>query len=419
MKAEIISIGDEILIGQISNTNSVWIAQQLNLIGVTVTCMTTVSDEGTAIFEALNTAKRSDLVFITGGLGPTKDDITKKIFAQFFNVPLELDQKTLEEVTAYFSVRGKVITEINKLQAMLPKGGTVIPNKNGTAPGMWMKKENTIYISMPGVPYEMKGMMTATILPKIKSENDLPFIYHKTILTQGIGESAIAEMIEKWEDSLTEKQIKLAYLPQPGIVRLRLSSIGKNKEETISKVESESKIPQEILSKYIFGFEKYGEEQPRLEKIVSELLREKKRTISLAESCTGGFIASLITGIAGASEIFKGGIVPYTNEAKHELLQVDKSIFETKGAVSKECVEQLAQNVIKKFGSDYSLAVSGIAGPSGGTAEKPVGLVWVAIANKNKVIAKEFRFGDDRQRNIVMTAIATLNMFRKLLEEGF
>jgi nicotinamide-nucleotide amidase len=416
MKAEIISIGDEILIGQINNTNSVWIAQQLNLIGVTVTYMTTVADHGAAIFDALNTAKRSDIVFITGGLGPTKDDITKKILSQFLNVPLELDQKTLVEVTNYFSVRGKVITEINKLQAMIPKGSVVIPNKNGTAPGIWMKKENTIYISMPGVPYEMKGMMIETILPKIKNENVLPFIYHKTILTQGIGESSIAEMIEKWEDSLVEKNIKLAYLPQPGIVRLRLSSIGKNKEETIANVENESKIPEKILSKYIFGFEKYGEEQPGLEKIVSELLRKKKETVSLAESCTGGYIASLITGIAGASEIFKGGIVPYSNEAKHGLLQVDKDVFVTKGAVSKDCVEQLAKNVLQKFQSDHSIAVSGIAGPSGGTAEKPVGLVWIAIANKTKVVAKEFRFGDDRQRNIVMTANAALNMLRQLLE---
>jgi len=417
MKAEILSIGDEILIGQINNTNSVWIAQELNNIGVKVVHMTTVSDEESAILESLTSAeKRADLVFITGGLGPTKDDITKKCFASFLNVPLVMDEKVLDQVSTFFSVRGKQLSELNKLQALVPKGCFVIENKNGTAPGMWMKKNKTVFVSMPGVPYEMKLMMTNIVLPKIKAENQLPFIYHKTILTQGIGESVIAEMISDWEDSLADKNIKLAYLPQPGMVRLRLSSSGK-KEEVKRSVDAESEILINKLKKFVFGIEDYGAPTPKLEEIISQLLRSKNETLSLAESCSGGFITSLITAIPGASEIFKGAIVPYNNIAKHELVNVNKEIFDTVGAVSKECVEQLARHTRELFHSDYSIAVSGIAGPGGATAEKPVGLVWVAISDENGVYSKEFRFGDDRQRNITMTSSAALHFLIKHIEK--
>lgn len=417
MKAEILSIGDEILIGQINNTNSVWIAQELNNIGVKVVHMTTVSDEESAILESLTSAeKRADLVFITGGLGPTKDDITKKCFASFLNVPLVMDEKVLDQVSTFFSVRGKQLSELNKLQALVPQGCFVVENKNGTAPGMWMKKNKTVFVSMPGVPYEMKLMMSNIVLPKIKAENQLPFIYHKTILTQGIGESVIAEMIGDWEDSLAEKKIKLAYLPQPGMVRLRLSSSGK-KEEVKRSVDAESEILINKLKKFVFGMEDYGAPTPKLEEIVSQLLRSKNETLSLAESCSGGFITSLITAIPGASEIFKGAIVPYNNIAKHELVNVNKEIFDTVGAVSKECVEQLARHTRELFHSDYSIAVSGIAGPGGATAEKPVGLVWVAISDENGVYSKEFRFGDDRQRNITMTSSAALHFLIKHIEK--
>lgn len=417
MKAEILSIGDEILIGQINNTNSVWIAQELNNIGVKVVHMTTVSDEESAILESLTSAeKRADLVFITGGLGPTKDDITKKCFASFLNVPLVMDEKVLDQVSTFFSVRGKQLSELNKLQALVPQGCFVVENKNGTAPGMWMKKNKTVFVSMPGVPYEMKLMMSNIVLPKIKAENQLPFIYHKTILTQGIGESVIAEMISDWEDSLADKNIKLAYLPQPGMVRLRLSSSGK-KEEVKRSVDAESEILINKLKKFVFGMEDYGAPTPKLEEIVSQLLRSKNETLSLAESCSGGFITSLITAIPGASEIFKGAIVPYNNIAKHELVNVNKEIFDTVGAVSKECVEQLARHTRELFHSDYSIAVSGIAGPGGATAEKPVGLVWVAISDENGVYSKEFRFGDDRQRNITMTSSAALHFLIKHIEK--
>ena len=416
MRAEILTIGDEILIGQITNTNSVWIAQQLNLAGIKVAHMASVGDEEAAIIKAFNdAAERADFVFITGGLGPTKDDITKKIFADYFNAELVLDKDVLANLDNYFTKRGRELNEINRKQALVPEGCTVIKNVNGTAPGMWMKKNNTVFISMPGVPYEMKGMMAYIILPKIKSENDLLQIYHKTILTQGIGESAIAEIVEAWEDALAVKNIRLAYLPQPGSVRLRLSSYGNNASELKQSIDAEVEKLQPLIGKYIFGYENYGEEPPSLESLVSGLLRERKQTLALAESCTGGYISSLFTALPGASEIFKGAVVPYTNLSKHELLQVDEALFTTVGSVSKEVVEQLAQNVMKKFGSDFSVSISGIAGPTGGTPEKPVGTVWVAVANKEKVLTQKFQFGDNRQRNIVMTASAAINMLRKLI----
>ncbi|MDP1801122.1 MAG: competence/damage-inducible protein A [Bacteroidota bacterium] len=416
MRAEILTIGDEILIGQITNTNSVWIAQELNLIGIKIVHMASVADDEAAIVNAFdNAAARADLVFITGGLGPTKDDITKKTFSNYFNAELVMDEKVLEYVSSFFIKRGKEVTEINRNQALIPKGCTVIHNPNGTAPGMWMKKDRTVFISMPGVPYEMKAMMTESILPKIKKENNLPHIYHKTVLTNGIGESALSEMIESWEDNLINSNIKLAYLPQPGVVRLRLSSTGLDKETLKKSIDSEIEKLNKIIDTYIFGYENYGEETPSLAEVVSQLLREKKQTLALAESCTGGYISSMFTGIAGASEIFKGAIIPYTNKAKHDLLEVDNALFDTVGAVSKECVEQLAQNALKKFGSDFALSVSGIAGPTGGTADKPVGTVWIAVASKEKTLAFKFLFGDNRQRNIIMTSNYALNTLRKFI----
>lgn len=416
MTAEILTIGDEILIGQIVNTNSVWIAQQMNLAGVRITHMASVSDDEAAIINALDAASgRAEIVLVTGGLGPTKDDITKKTFAKYLNTELEMNAEVLNDVDGFFTKRGRTLTEINRQQALVPKGCLVIRNKNGTAPGMWMQKGNTVFVSMPGVPHEMKAMITDFVLPKLKAEYKLPHIFHKSVLTQGIGESALAELIESWEDALISKNIKLAYLPQAGQVRLRLSTTGADPQLLRQNIEEEIKKLQELAGKYIFGYEAYGEETPTLEKIVSELLRERKQTLALAESCSGGYISSLVTAIPGASEIFKGAIVPYTNIAKHELLQVDEKLFTTVGSVSQECVEQLAQNVLKKFNSDYAIAVSGIAGPTGATDEKPVGTVWVAVASKNEVITHKFQFGTNRQFNIIMTANAALNMLRKTL----
>ena len=416
MKAEILTIGDEILIGQITNTNSVWIAQQLNLIGVKIVHMSSVADDEEVIISAFNNAmNRADFVFVTGGLGPTKDDITKKTFCNFFDTELVLDEIVLQQVSSFFIKRGKEISETNRQQAMVPKGCTVINNLNGTAPGMWMQKNKTIFISMPGVPYEMKAMMSETILPKIKNENNLPHIYHKTVLTNGIGESALSDLIETWENNLKSKNIKLAYLPQPGMVRLRLSTTGPFLNDLKSNIDNEIEKLKIIIEKYIFGFENYGEPSPSIAEIVSDILREKGQTLALAESCTGGYISSLFTGIPGASDIFKGAIIPYTNQAKQQLLQIDESIFNTVGAVSEECVVQLAQNVRQKFGSHFSLSVSGIAGPTGGTEDKPVGTVWIAVASEEKILAFKFLFGDNRQNNILMTSNFALNTLRKFI----
>ncbi len=416
MNAELLTIGNEILIGQIVNTNSVWMAQQLNEIGVSVVHMSSVADDRESILKAFEDAgKRADLVLITGGLGPTKDDITKTTFCDYFNAELIVNEDVLKDVTGFFSKRNREISEINKKQAEVPKGSLVIRNKNGTAPGMWMEKGKTIYISMPGVPYEMKAMVTDDIIPKIKKRFQLPFIYHKTILTQGIGESVLSELISDWEDALSSKEIGLAYLPSPGMVRLRLSGKGPNEQELKHKIESEAEKIKPLIEKYIYGYEEYGKEQPKLEEILGDLLNQNKLKLALAESCTGGYIAHLITSVAGSSAYFNGGIVPYHNEFKHSLLNVDLSVFEKHGAVSEECVVAMVKGTMITFKADVGIAVSGIAGPSGGTDEKPVGTTWIAVAYKEKIISKHFTFGDNRQRNIQMVAITAMNMLRKLI----
>ena len=416
MKAELLTIGNEILIGQIINTNAVWMAQQLNEAGINVVHMSSVADEKNAILKAFEDAgKRAELVLITGGLGPTKDDITKKTFCDYFNTELIIDKDVLADVTAFFTKRGREINEINRKQAEVPKGSNVIRNKNGTAPGMWIEKDNTIYVSMPGVPFEMKAMVTDDIIPALKKRFTLPFIYHKTILTQGIGESALAELISDWEDALAEKNIGLAYLPSPGMVRLRLSSTGRSEQDLVQKIEQEVSAILPLIGKYIYGYEEYGSEQPKMEEILGEILKRKGLKLCLAESCTGGYISHLITSVAGSSAYYNGGIIPYHNEFKQSFLKVEESVFANEGAVSKACVETMAKEVMVSFKGNASIAVSGIAGPSGATADKPVGTTWIAVALNDRVISRQFIFGDNRQRNIHMTAITAMNMLRKLI----
>lgn len=416
MKAELLTIGNEILIGQIINTNAVWMAQQLNLVGVSVVHMSSVADDKEAILKAFDDAgKRADIVLITGGLGPTKDDITKKTFSEYFDSELVIDEGVLSDVTGFFAKRNKELTEINRKQAEVPKGCKVIRNKNGTAPGMWMEKDGVIYVSMPGVPYEMQAMVSNDVIPELKKRFSLPFIYHKTILTQGIGESALADLISDWEDGLAIQSISLAYLPSPGMVRLRLSGNGKNENELKHKIETEVEKLKLIIDKFIYGYEEYGKEQPSLETIIGDLLKEHHLKLALAESCTGGYISHLITSVSGSSEYYQGGIVPYHNEFKNALLKVDHTIFEKYGAVSKDCVEAMVKETLVVFKADAGIAVSGIAGPSGGTEDKPVGTVWIAVAHHDEIVSKKFIFGDNRQRNIHMTAITGLNMLRKLI----
>ncbi|OFY87646.1 MAG: damage-inducible protein CinA [Bacteroidetes bacterium RIFCSPLOWO2_12_FULL_35_15] len=417
MQVEIITIGDEILIGQIVDTNSAYIATLLNLNGISVKQISSVSDDRQHILKALDEAKeRADIILITGGLGPTKDDITKKTLCDYFKTTMRFDEKVYEDVVNIFAQYNKEVTALNSLQAEVPAICEVIRNYNGTAPGMWFDVEGKIFVSMPGVPYEMKSMMKEQVVPKIKERFKLPKIYHKTVLTQGLGESFLSEMISDWEDSLAAVNIKLAYLPAPGMVRLRLSTKGEDEQLLIETVDKKIEELKKIISEYIYGYEIFGEEKESLEQIVGNLLRNKKQTLSTAESCTGGYISHLITSIPGSSHYYVGSVISYSYEIKETELNVSKKLLDTEGAVSKAVVEQMAKAIREKYKTDYSISASGIAGPDGGTPDKPVGTVWIAIATPEKVISEKFLFGNNRKRNIEKTANAALNMLRKELE---
>ncbi|MFC4140963.1 competence/damage-inducible protein A [Pedobacter mendelii] len=412
MLAEIITIGDEILIGQIVDTNSAWMAKQLNSIGVSVKQITSVSDDENHILQALADAeKRAEVILITGGLGPTKDDITKKTLANYFNMGFRRDEGALEMVRQIFEKYKRPLIDINMQQADVPDGCEVIVNKNGTAPCMWFEQNDKIFVSMPGVPYEMMYLMDDEILPRISSRFKLPSIIHKTILTANIGESFLAKEIEEIEDNLP-KHIKLAYLPKLGQVRLRLSAIGEYEATLKTEVEFFAK---QIISK-VQKFVVIDEDIP-LEKAILNIMKENGLTLSTAESCTGGYIAHLITQHAGCSSVYWGGAVAYAYELKESILGVKESTLTKFGAVSEETVTEMAEGAIKHFKTDYSIAVSGIAGPDGGTEDKPVGTVWIAISSKNKTIAKVFNFSNKRIQNIELSAASALMMLLNLLRE--
>ncbi len=406
MNAEIITIGDELLIGQVVDTNSAWMGQQLTFNGIRVVQKTAVSDKPENIIAALDQAKsRAEIILLTGGLGPTKDDLTKITLAKYFGMKMRLDVEVEKDIVEIFRKFGREITDTNRTQAEVPDGCEVIRNPNGTAPGMWFNFDQKIIVSMPGVPYEMKAMFTESILPKLRNQFSLPAIYHRTVMTQGIGESWLSDTLEQWEASLKGENIGLAYLPSPGIVRLRLTAYGDDKNELQKKVDRKiSELPA-IIGKYIFATEDIS-----LEKVVGKLLLERNQTLVTAESCTGGFIAHLITSIPGSSSFFLGSTVTYANEAKSSLLDIPQELINRNGAVSEDVVKAMAKNVREKLGADYSISTSGIAGPTGGTPEKPVGTIWIAVASKNGVEAKLFQFGDNRERNIIRTAQAGLMM---------
>jgi len=417
MFAEIITIGDEILIGQIVDTNSAFIGQLLNLNGISVKQITSVSDNREHIIEALNEAKsRADIILITGGLGPTKDDITKKTLCEYFNTTMRFDEDAYTDVVNLFAQYGKEVTATNRLQAEVPAICEVIRNYNGTAPCMWFDVDNKIYVSMPGVPYEMRALMKNQIVPKLKQRFSFPFIFHKTVLTQGIGESHLSDLLTDWENSLAELNIKLAYLPAPGMVRLRLSTKGNNQQNLMVNVERKIEELKLIIPEYIYGYETFGEENETLEQIIGKLLKSKKQTISTAESCTGGYISHLITKVPGSSDYYVGSVISYSYEIKETELGVSQKILDEQGAVSQPVVEQMARAIQKKYKTDYSIAASGIAGPGGGTNDKPVGTVWIALATPERVIAEKFQFGNHRERNIQKTTNAALNLLRKELE---
>ena len=409
MLAEIITIGDELLIGQTIDTNSAWIGEQLSLIGIKVHQTTSITDEESHILSALeNASKRVELIIITGGLGPTKDDITKLTLCKYFDTQLILNTPILEHLKERYAAFNVSFSKVNQDQALLPKSCTILPNTRGSASGMWFKKNEVVYISLPGVPYEMKGILTDEGFPKLKKHFSTPNVIHKTIRTIGVPESKLAELLIDWEDSLAIHKIKLAYLPSPGFVRLRLSGVdtdGKTEKIINEKLD----LLPNLIGEYI-----YGQEKETIEKVVGDLLTKQQKTLCTAESCTGGNIGKLITSIAGSSAYFNGGIISYANAVKINLLQVNEQDIINFGAVSQQVVEQMAKNARQLLNADYSISTSGIAGPTGGTEEKPVGSIWIAIASKNKVISKLYHLPyNNRERNISVASSYALNFLRK------
>lgn len=412
MLAEIITIGDEILIGQIVDTNSAWIAKQLNDIGIRIKQMTSISDEKTHILDTLKEAsERADIIIITGGLGPTKDDITKTTLAEYFGTGMRRDEATLKRVEDIFSRYKRPMLDVNIRQADVPENCTVLQNLNGTAPGMWFEHLGKVYVSMPGVPFEMMILFEEEVIPRLKSKFTLPAILHHTILTAGIGESFLAEMIAPVEDSLPS-YIKLAYLPKLGQVRLRFSAYGS--DEVVLKSETDNYVQEinKLIGEYIIT----SEDKP-LEKVILDFMEKRSLTLCLAESCTGGYLSQLITQHPGCSKVFLGAAVSYSNDLKKRMLEVSEETLRQQGAVSEETVREMALGAKKLSGSDYAVSVSGIAGPDGGTADKPVGTVWISVAGKNKTVAKCFQFGNRRAQNIERSAINALSLLFTLLKE--
>ena len=410
VNAEIITIGDELLIGQVIDTNSAWIAQQLNLIGINVGQISSISDNKQHIINALDLASlRADLIIVTGGLGPTKDDITKQTIAEYFHGRLIRNEQVFEQLTRWLAARNGKMNELNEKQAEVPETCEVIPNNHGTAPGMWFYKDNIVYVFLPGVPFEMKGIMNDSLLTRFKKEFETPAIYHKTLMLQGIAESSLALLIEDWETQLPEN-VKLAYLPSPGIIRLRLTGKGDTIENLTTIIALEVNKVMPLIQSYF-----YSEFDEPIEVTIGKVLIQNDKTISTAESCSGGKIASLITSVPGSSQYFKGSIIAYSNKIKNKILLVDAEVISKHGAVSQQVVERMAVNVRNLFETDFSVSISGIAGPDGGSEEKPVGTTWIAVASDKQVLSKKYIFADNRERNIQRASITALNDLRKLI----
>ncbi|TDE43864.1 CinA family nicotinamide mononucleotide deamidase-related protein [Flavobacterium rhamnosiphilum] len=410
MKATIVTIGDEILIGQIVDTNSGFIAKSLDKIGVEINEMISISDDKKHILDTFAALQNKvDLVIITGGLGPTKDDITKKTFCDYFEDELVVDQKVLAHVTQLIEgFYKRTITQINKDQALVPSKCTVLHNQVGTAPGMWMKKENTVFISLPGVPYEMKYLVEHEIIPKVVREYKRPYIIHKTILTYGQGESMVAERIEDWENNLPEF-IKLAYLPAPGRVRLRLSARGTDKEKLEVALAENVNSLDAIIHDIIVGFD----DDETLEVVVGKMLAKQNKTISTAESCTGGNIAAVLTSVSGSSKYFKGSVVSYATAVKIDVLGIPESLIKENSVVSREVVSAMALNIKKMMKTDYAIATTGNAGPLKGDSNAEVGAVFIALATPSEVIVEEFNFGQPREKVIDRAVIKSLELLQK------
>jgi len=411
--AELLTIGDEILYGQIVDTNAQWMSVELDKAGIKVIRKTSVGDVESEILTAFAEAEsRADIILITGGLGPTSDDLTKPLLAKYFNCEMKLHAEALEELAAFFISRGRELTETNKQQAFLPVCCVKITNPVGTAPGMWFERNGKVFMAMPGVPHEMKKMMTDHVIPRLKEKFKTPTIVHKIIRTVGIGESFLADKISTWEKALPT-HIKLAYLPGLGEVKLRLTGFGENEPKLKAEIETLSEKILPMAGDYIYG---YGEDP--LEAAIGKTLRERKLTISVAESCTGGYLSHLITSVPGSSAYFLGSMVPYDYQIKMRQLGVRPEVLEQYGAVSEPTIIEMANIVRAKFNTDIGVATSGIAGPGGATPEKPVGLVWIAYSDKHHTVTKKLQLSTERMLNIKMASIAVLNLIRLSLPKG-
>jgi len=411
MNVEILSIGDELLIGQTINTNASWLGQEFSAIGARIIKTVSISDTVEAIIGALDaTEKQTHCVIITGGLGPTKDDITKHTLCSYFNTKLEIHQPTLAKIEDYFTKRNRPMLETNRQQAALPIACTILNNNYGTASGMWFEEKGKVFISLPGVPYEMKGIMSEEGIPRLKEKFSLKSIYHRTALTQGIGESFLAEIIKEWENSIRERGLGLAYLPSPGLVKLRITSYnGASDKEIIDTYFKELEV---LVPEALFGYE-----DETLPSVIGNLLKLKNLSIGTVESCTAGFLANKITSISGASYYFQGSLLTYSNKLKVKLAHVSAENIVNFGAVSEQVAIEMAEGGRKILGVDVCISTTGIAGPAGGTEEKPIGLVWIGIALPNRTIARKFNFGDNRERNIQMTVWSALNWLRFELQK--
>ena len=410
IRAEIITIGDEILFGQITDTNTQWIGAELTNIGIRPVRKTSVGDIQEDIISALTEAsQRADVIIVTGGLGPTKDDITKHTFCKYFGSELKINEDALALVTEFFAKRGREMTELNIQQAALPTNCTYIPNLWGTAPGMWFEKDNVIYVSLPGVPYEMKSLMEHAILPRLKERFVSNIIQHKIIRTIGIGESFLAETIEHWENALPT-HIKLAYLPHFGQVKLRLTATGNNQEILDSELKHQVDTLLPLIKDFVFGYD-----ADELESVIGRLLTERDATIGTAESCTGGFVASQLTNIPGSSQYFEGSVVSYSNTIKMNVLGVSRQTLEDFGAVSEQTAREMAEGARKVLNTTYAISTTGIAGPDGGTPEKPVGTVWIACATPTETVTQLLTLRSIRKVNIELTSSYVLNLLRKTI----
>jgi nicotinamide-nucleotide amidase len=410
VRAEIITIGDEILYGQILDTNTQWISLELDKIGIKTIRKSSVGDQRDEIVQIFEEAqKRADIVFITGGLGPTKDDLTKNILADFFNCPLAYHPEALADVTDFFAKRGRELSDINRDQALLPTKCTFIPNKQGTAPAMWFNEQDTIWISMPGVPFEMKAIMETEVLPRIVTHFKLPVIVHQIRKVVGIGESYLSDLIQDWELQLPA-HLKLAYLPSLGIVKLRLTGFGQDKVQLHQDIDAEFEKVMPLIKGFVFGREK-----DELAAVVGQLLVSNQATLAVAESCTGGYLAHQFTQHSGSSTYFQGGIISYANDVKVRQLGVSKVILDTDGAVSEACVKAMAEGARKQLDTTYALATSGIAGPDGGTEEKPVCTIWITLAHPNGVITRKLTQGGTRIQNIHLSSLTAINLLRRYL----